>query len=394
MLSLQQLSLRRVHGVQKQGKNQWNIHRQRYTEYVTLRSEACVSILDDIDPAELCGITMHISIPMARRGGVCALDRVTLYAVPNPRAIESLIPGLAVDGQLSEGYVAFVKPHDIKYMVERFLQDKAQEAFDHCSSTRFSPDLASKLGSIWLASLYLVVFGLAGAIRPDLTVADGMINILACVNVHKVLRQFMTDHRVDYNKFIVLSQSFRPLVSWRVWLARFAAGEVHINIKISICGRPMPADTDGYIQAILSFMENEDKAMEEALAGQVDRYRTMEEHSEAAKRWMSSAPWSIAAVNPIVQLRYPPRRRQPHIEGLRARAQAKIGALGVIQYSSPPFSLHSAANKFHMMARYHSRSSTLTQGQQGCLYSSFIPGALRPQQNGAGTSLGSVPRSS
>ncbi|OBZ78253.1 hypothetical protein A0H81_02220 [Grifola frondosa] len=82
--------------------------------------------------------------------------------------------------------------------------------------------------------------------------------------------------------------------------------------------------------------ENEDKAMEEALAGQVDRYCTMEEHSEAAKRWMSSAPWSIAAVNPIVQLRYPPRRRQPHIEGLRARAQAKIGALGVIQYSSLP----------------------------------------------------------
>ncbi|OBZ66046.1 hypothetical protein A0H81_13921 [Grifola frondosa] len=100
-----------------------------------------------------------------------------------------------------------------------------------------------------------------------------MINIVACTNVHKGVSpsfcviivlmslaraakfsQFMTDHRVDYNKFIVLSQSFRPLVSWRVWLARFAAGEVHINIKISICGRPMPADTDGYIQAILSFM--------------------------------------------------------------------------------------------------------------------------------------------
>ncbi|OBZ78159.1 Alcohol dehydrogenase [Grifola frondosa] len=209
-----------------------------YAEYVTLRSEACANIPDDLDPAEaaplLCaGITTfnalrnmsveppeyvavqgigglgHLGLQFARHMGfrtvalssssakeelsrslgaheyidgskvdqgkaLSALGgaKVILCTAPNPHAIETLIPGLAVDGQLvllalawenfsfprvaaliskrlslrgwpsgtakdSEDCVTFAKAHGIKCMVERFPLDKAQEAFDRRSSARF-----------------------------------------------------------------------------------------------------------------------------------------------------------------------------------------------------------------------------------------------------------------
>ncbi|KAM5530988.1 hypothetical protein V8D89_015315, partial [Ganoderma adspersum] len=97
--------------------------------------------------------------------------KVILCTAPNAKVIESLMPGLAVDGTLlllaleatpitispmsmigsrlsirawvcghavdSEDMLTFAKAHRVKVMVETFPLDKAQEAYDHRSSARF-----------------------------------------------------------------------------------------------------------------------------------------------------------------------------------------------------------------------------------------------------------------
>jgi len=207
-----------------------------YAQYVTLRTEAIVSIPDDIDPAEaaplLCaGLTAfnglrhmsakppslvavqgigglgHLAIQFAKAMGFRPLAlsssadkkelalklgaesyfdgskvnqaqelqkiggaKVIVCTAPNPEIIQSLVDGLAVDGELlilaltgaatvplipfvgkrlslrawntgtardSEECVEFVQAHGIKALVETFPLEKAQEAYDRRSSARF-----------------------------------------------------------------------------------------------------------------------------------------------------------------------------------------------------------------------------------------------------------------
>ncbi|OCH95688.1 GroES-like protein [Obba rivulosa] len=207
-----------------------------YAEYVTLRSEVCARIPEDIDPAEaaplLCaGVTTfnslrnmtaqppdyvavqgigglgHLAIQFARAMGfrVVALSsssakeslslklgahlyldgskvdqagelqklggaRVIMCTAPNAKVIQSLVPALAVNGELlllavcdeiainpvplvnkrlsirgwpagsakdDEECIIFAQAHGIKCMVERFPLEKAQEAYEHRGSAKF-----------------------------------------------------------------------------------------------------------------------------------------------------------------------------------------------------------------------------------------------------------------